>query len=160
MKEHSRNAVGSDTLVAGERRVRGQGTTHTGGIVETTLFDQAGHAVCYVCDDNENTIYLWSGHAVACVDDEAVYGWNGRHLGFFVDGVMYDTYGQRVGTTAGKCLSASCFETAKNGKFAKGAKYEKGAERTRPSFSWKYSSQALEDFLLQGATGNVASGSV
>jgi hypothetical protein len=123
--------------------------------METTLFDAAGHAVCYIADDGENSVYLWSGHAVASVDDETVFGWNGRHLGFYVDGVMYDVYGRRVGSTAGKCAVVSCYEPVKSGKYSKYSKWEKGSVHTRPSFGWKYSDQLLLDFLLQGAVGDV-----
>ena len=68
---------------------------------------------------------------------------------------MYDVYGRRVGSTAGKCAAVSCYEPVKNGKYAKYSKYEKGSMYTRPSFGWKYSDQSLFDFLLQGAVGDV-----
>jgi len=123
--------------------------------METTLFDVAGLAVCYIADDGEHSVYLWSGHAVACIDDTLVFGWNGRHLGFYEDGVMYDVYGRRVGTVAGKCMAGGCHEPAKNGKYAKYSKHEKGSTYTRPSFGWKFSDQSLRDFLLQGAVGDV-----
>jgi hypothetical protein len=58
--------------------------------MEITLFDRKGHAIAYIADDGEKSIYFWKEQAVAYVDDETVYGWDGHHLGFFVDGILYD----------------------------------------------------------------------
>jgi len=49
--------------------------------METTLYDGTGRPVAYIADDSDNSIYLWSGHAVAYLVDSNVYGWNGTTLG-------------------------------------------------------------------------------
>lgn len=84
--------------------------------MELTLYDGKGHPVAYIADDNENSIYLWSGHAVAYLDGENIYGWNGHHLGWFVGGVLYDLHGLRVGSIGEKCPY---------GLYAQPAKYAK-----------------------------------
>lgn len=61
--------------------------------MEITLFDRLGYAIAYIAEDADHTIYLWSGHAVAYLAGENLYGWNGHHLGFFVDGVVYNLRG-------------------------------------------------------------------
>ena len=86
--------------------------------METTLFDGRGHPGAYIADDGENSVYLWSGHAVAYVVGELVYGWNGRHLGWFVDGVVYDLQGQRVGSVRERCPYATYAEPAKYAKYS------------------------------------------
>ncbi len=123
--------------------------------METTLFDGTGHPVAYVADDGENSIYLWSGHAVGYIVGELVYGWNGHHLGFFIDGVIYDTRAQRVGSIRDKCRYATYAEPAKYAKYAKYAKHARHAPYARPALSLSYSEQSFEAFLKEGAVGNV-----
>ena len=88
--------------------------------MEITIFDGRGRPVAYIADDGENSIYLWSGHAVAYIVNENVYGWNGHHLGWFIDGVIYDLHGRNVGSIQEKCPYATYAEPA---KYAKNAKY-------------------------------------
>jgi hypothetical protein len=62
---------------------------------ELSLFDGSGRAVAYVVADDDLTIHLWSGEPVAYLarsgtNDFNVYGFNGKHLGWFVDGVVRD----------------------------------------------------------------------
>jgi hypothetical protein len=58
--------------------------------METTFYDNSGHPVAYLSPENDNSIYIWDGHAVAYIIDELIYGWRGRHIGWFVKGVLYD----------------------------------------------------------------------
>ncbi len=58
---------------------------------EVTLFNSAGKADAYIAIDDELTIYLWSGKPVAYLENDTeggyhVYGFNGKHLGWFVKG--------------------------------------------------------------------------
>jgi hypothetical protein len=72
--------------------------------MEKALFDKFGVPNAYIADDFNATIYLWDGEAVAYVyEDRHVYGLNGRHLGWFIDEVIYDQNGERIGFTAGTC---------------------------------------------------------
>ena len=56
--------------------------------MEITLYDGKGRPQAYIDLLDQNSIYLWSGHAVAYVDNEALYGWNGRHIGWYLDDVV------------------------------------------------------------------------
>ena len=123
--------------------------------MEITLFDKHGKPVAYIADDGENSIYLWSGHAVAYIDGENVYGWNGKHLGWFVDGIIYNIRGRRVGSIREKCPFATYAEPAKNAKYAKYAKYARYAAYAIPALSTGYSDEDFEEFLKQGAVGNI-----
>lgn len=65
-------------------------------MAEISLFDRNGAAAAYIADDQ--TIYLWSGKPVAYLTPDSaggahVYGFNGKHLGWFVDGVVHDRNG-------------------------------------------------------------------
>jgi hypothetical protein len=66
---------------------------------EVSLFDGGGTAVAYIALDDELTIYLWGGKPVAYLDRDSdggyhVYGFNGKHLGWFVSGVIRDHDGK------------------------------------------------------------------
>jgi hypothetical protein len=63
---------------------------------EITLYAATGKPVAYVVDDDDSTIYLWSGKPVAYLRSEDVYGFNGKHLGWFVKGVIYNHDGEIV----------------------------------------------------------------
>ena len=57
---------------------------------EISLYDRKGNAVAYIAVDDELTIYLWKGKPVAYLDGEDVYGFNGKHLGWFSKGLIID----------------------------------------------------------------------
>ena len=117
--------------------------------MEITIFDGRGRPVAYIADDSENSIYLWSGHAVAYIVNENVYGWNGHHLGWFVDGIIYNIHGHKVGSIQEECPSATYAAPAKYAKYAKYAKHARYAAYARPALSLSYSDESLEDFLKQ-----------
>jgi len=119
--------------------------------MEITLYDNTGHPEAYIADDDERSIYLWSGDAVAYIQDEIVYGWNGYHLGYFHGGIVYDTNGRRVGSIREKCIYAVYAEYAKFAKYAKYAKYPQQPRNARPCFSATSSDKGLVEFLEQGA---------
>ncbi len=62
---------------------------------ETSLYDSAGKPTAYISDDL--TIYLWSGKPVAYLYSgngaTHVYGFNGKHLGWFDKGLIRDSEG-------------------------------------------------------------------
>ena len=66
---------------------------------EITLYSESGKSVAYIADDDDSTIYLWSGKPVAYLKTEEVYGFNGKHLGWFVEGLIYNHDGEIVGAT-------------------------------------------------------------
>jgi len=123
--------------------------------METTLFNQHGHPVAYVAADGDNSIYLWSGHAVDYIYQMKVYGWNGQHLGWFLDGVIYNLNGYRIGSVREKCPSATYAEPAKYAKYAKYTKQARYAAYARPTLTTSYSDETLENFLKRGAVGSI-----
>ncbi len=64
---------------------------------EISLYDDAGEAIAYIDTDDEMNIYLWKGKPVAYLDDESVYGFNGKHLGWFKEGIIWNHEGYAVG---------------------------------------------------------------
>jgi hypothetical protein len=68
------------------------------------LFDRHGNAVAYIDENQHNAIFLWGGsHVGVLVEDQHIFGTNGKHLGWFVNGVVYDETGHRIGFTESTC---------------------------------------------------------
>lgn len=60
--------------------------------------------MAYLHYDLHGSIFLWNGRAVACLyENEHVYGINGKHLGWFIDDVLYTNDGSRIGFTIATC---------------------------------------------------------
>ncbi|MDP2721159.1 MAG: hypothetical protein Q8O72_00260 [Bacteroidales bacterium] len=77
-----------------------------------TFYNQNGNAVAYIDDDNE-TIFLWDGTPVAYLDKENIYGFNGKHLGWFEDGIVWNHNGEKNGFTKKSLPVFSKFEPFK-----------------------------------------------
>jgi hypothetical protein len=69
---------------------------------EITLFDSRGKPIAYIAPDEELSIYLWDGTPAAYLEKDggrarrryaSVYGFNGKHLGWFSDGLIRDHSG-------------------------------------------------------------------
>src|ERR1039457_7664580 len=64
---------------------------------ELVFFDSQGHVVALNANVDD-VLLLWNGTPVAILDDESVsvYGFDGRHLGWFGDGWIRDHDGACV----------------------------------------------------------------
>lgn len=65
---------------------------------DIALFDGAGNPVAYVAADYEMSVYLWAGEPGAYLEVDTgggfmAWGFNGRHLGWFSGGVLWDHTG-------------------------------------------------------------------
>src|SRR5579864_6900639 len=66
---------------------------------EVTLFNSKGKAIAYIAVSDDMTIYMWNGKPVAYMEPDKgatgfhVYGFNGKHLGWFVKGLIRDHEG-------------------------------------------------------------------
>ncbi len=72
--------------------------------MNSALYDKKGRAVAYIAPDYHETIYLWDGDPVAYLfEQNHIYGINGRHLAWFINGIVYNTCGERLGFTFQTC---------------------------------------------------------
>ncbi len=123
---------------------------------ETSLFDSSGKPVAYIAE--ELTIYLWSGKPVAYLDEDSsnggfhVYGFNGKHLGWFVRGVIRDHRGDAAGAIKEVFRSSTEYEPYKSYKQYKSYKSYKEYAPYRSSFSQSWSDIPLRLFLLRGSS--------
>jgi hypothetical protein len=119
--------------------------------METTLFDVQGDPVAYLSDDYDRTIYLWDGRPVAYLyEGQHVYGFNGRHLGWFIDQVLYDENGDRVGYTFVSCPTAVAKEPVKSKKLPRDEMTSRWKLPATPNLGFQPSSRALAEFLEKG----------
>jgi hypothetical protein len=120
---------------------------------EISLFDFKGRATAYIAEDR--TIYLWQGKPVAYLDGEerddlSVYGFNGKHLGWFKGGVLYDNEGYAVGGIKEVFRSPTQLEPIKGLKELKPLRGLKELRPLRPLFSKQWAEVPLKYFLKDG----------
>ncbi len=116
--------------------------------MEITIYDKKGKPCAYIATDDTNTIYLLNGKPVAYIDDENIYGFNGKHLGWFKrKRVMYDREELRIGFTSISCPAHTLVEPEKSAKKVKPVKSVKAAAPEQPDFHLSKSEDKLLDFL-------------
>jgi hypothetical protein len=100
---------------------------------ELVFIDRLGDAVAYKAADDD-VVFLWSGTAIAIIDEESVLAFNGRRLGWFVDGWIRDHKGACVYFTDG--AMGGMARPARKARAARGARRARparGARRARPA---------------------------
>ena len=121
---------------------------------EISLFDKDGDAVAYIDTDDDLTIYLWTGKPVCYLYSSSgkyhVYGFNGSHLGWFIDGVIRDHDGDAVGVTKDATSMYTNYEPYKGYKEYKPYKSYREYAPYQPYLSSSFSSTNFKIFLLQG----------
>jgi hypothetical protein len=120
---------------------------------DVALFDGAGKASAYIAVDDELTIYLWSGEPVAYLEQDSaggfhIYGFNGKHLGWFVDGLVRNHDGDAACATKER-LRSTAFEPFKAFKQFKPFKSFKEFAPFRPFLTNSWGETACQ-FLFVG----------
>jgi hypothetical protein len=123
---------------------------------ELTLFDSSGQPVAYVDMKDEMTIYLWNGYPVAFLVSSnncfSIYGFNGKHLGWFEKGIIRDHRGMGVGFSKGAVSNIQLkSEPLKKLKKLKSLKSLQQLEPLRPADAAKFSEIPLKIFLGLGS---------
>jgi len=110
-----------------------------------TFYNINGKPIAYL-DDNNESIFLYSGTPVAWLTEETVYSYSGEVLGWFQDGWIRDLRGNCVfftdhahGGPAKPAKQAKPARGAKQAKPAKGARHAKPAKSAK-SVSWSHKS--------------------
>jgi hypothetical protein len=130
-------------------------TTARASNEEITLFNGKGKATAYVAVNDGMTIYLWSGKPLAYLESDKsgggfhIYGFNGKHLGWFVQGVVRDHDGDAACAVKDR-LKSTDFEPFKEFKEFKPFKAFKEFAPFRPAFSKSFSSVTCSIFLAEG----------
>lgn len=121
---------------------------------EITLFNSRGNAMAYIADDL--TIYLWSGKPVAYLKPDTrhdgldIYGFNGKHLGWFVHGIAWNHDGDGA-CGVKEVLPVTTLEPLKSLKALKPLKSLRELAPLRPIFSRRWAKIPCNVFLFEGA---------
>lgn len=120
--------------------------------VEIPLSDFGGQMVAYIASDD--TIYLWSGKPVAYLiagrdGGEDVFCFNGRHLGWFQDNMIWNHHGRPVCTS--KEAGTHGFEPLMGANGATPARAAREAVPARPTFVKAYEDSMCRSLLSEGA---------
>lgn len=122
------------------------------GSKEVSLFDKEGEAKAYIADDL--TIYLWDGDPIAYLSNSNnrwhVYGFNGNHLGWYVDGIIYDNDGYAIGAQKDATNMITSIEDIKGIKGIKPIKSIKEIAPIKPILSMSWGRTPLVIFLRAG----------
>ena len=119
--------------------------------MEKTLYDNKGEPVAYVALDYHQAIYLWDGTAVAYLfEEDHVYGINGRHLGWFIDDIVYDQEGVRIGFTSSTCPAAVGKRGSKGKRSVLPELKPRWAAPPLPKLTFREAPQGLADILREG----------
>lgn len=116
-------------------------------MTERTLYDSSGVPIAYIV--NDGSIYLWTGEATTHLDGERLYGWNGKHLGVFRDGILYDLRGIRVGFEGRRCPAVLHVQPVKHVKHVKHVRSVKHVAHVSPVLSLSHRS-GLRELLVSG----------
>lgn len=118
---------------------------------DLALFNKDGKAIAYIdTKDKDRTIYLYSGEPVAVISEADVYGFNGKHLGWFEKGIVRDHDGKRIGNTKKAATGYTQYEPYKSYKRQKPYIGHKSYPPYKPYFSNSWADNSFEEFLLQG----------
>ena len=124
--------------------------------MHTTLFDKNGEAVAYMAMDFDETIYLWDGQPVAYLyEDQHIYGFNGRHIGWFLDQILYNDDGERVGFTNKTCPVDTSKEPVKAEKKPKDRRMPRWSAPPLPNLSFNLADRTLKDLLMEGKASGI-----
>jgi len=128
--------------------------------MDQTLFDQTGRPVAYLHYDYHGSIFLWNGRAVAYLyENEHVYGINGKHLGWFVDDVLYTNEGTRIGFTIATCPVLVGREPAKAERRPVDQIRPRWKAPPTPKLDFRFADQDFEVFLKEGGIPPLNAGS-
>ena len=118
---------------------------------ETTLFGLTGDPKAYIAWYDNNTIYSFKGEPLAYIDEKFnIYGFNGNHLGWFEEGIVWDHEGKKVGFTKETSPTFTRFEPFKAFKKFKPFKSFKKLAPIKPFKKMSKSEVELLEFLNLG----------
>lgn len=123
---------------------------------QVTLYDKNKEAIAYIDFSDEATIYTFEGQPSAYIESkELVYGFNGKLLGWYENGVLYDrtcyAVGAKHGIVRGGINTVSTFpEKVKGIKKIKPVKHVEELNCIHSILKDSWSETTLKEFLNAG----------
>lgn len=119
--------------------------------METSLYNEKGDPVAYISDDYNKTIYLTDGSPVAYLyNRDHVYGFNGRHLGYWIEEILYNHYGERIGFASSTCPVPIGRKPAKTKEQSTDEVRPRWTAPPLPKLTFSLAGSDLKDLLLKG----------
>jgi len=116
-----------------------------------TLFNKRGDPVAYISDDYNKTIYLTDGSPVAYLYNQGhLYGLNGHHLGWWIEGILYNHDGERIGFTSSTCPVPIGREPTKNQRQSMDEIRPRWEAPPLPKLSFNFAGMDLKNLLREG----------
>ena len=105
------------------------------------FYDSRGKVVAYIDSDSDDspTFYLWDGKPAAYLDDDSIYGFNGKQLGWIKGNTIYDHRGNMVAALSGAFASPISIAPFKSFKQSKPLKAFKEFKPFKPFFTSNWS---------------------
>ena len=120
-------------------------------MIEEKIFNKNGEPVAYVTPGHIPVIYLWGGFPAAYIyEGDHVFGFNGKHLGWFVNKILYTNGGDRIGFAFDNCPVSIAKDPVKGKKQARDEIRPRWAIPSPPKFGYKDADQDLTAFLSEG----------
>ncbi len=117
----------------------------------TPLFDRKGLNQGFIENTPEQIIYLHTGEAVAyLIDNSKIYGFNGLHLGWFVHGTLYNTFGIKEGFIKDTCPRPPQLKNQPFKAHKMQPRVKRVASMATPMFKLGHSEGSFEVFLKRG----------
>lgn len=126
------------------------------GDLQIALYDENKEAIAYIDYGDDTTIYTFEGEPVAYIQsEEQVYGFNGKFLGWYWEGALYDrgyyVVGAKHGIVRGGINTAVTRpEKVKGNKKVKPVQSVRENAFARPVLKDSWSETALTEFFSGG----------
>lgn len=117
---------------------------------EFSFYDSRGRAAVYIELSDGLTFYLWPGEPVGYLDTDSIFGFNGKHLGWYHDGLVYDHEGGIVVAPAGALREPPAPAPLRSLKELKPLKGLKELKPFKPLFGRTWSEIPARVFFLMG----------
>lgn len=117
---------------------------------EISFYDDSGEAVAYIDTNEEMNIYSWHGDPVAYLERDSIFGFNGKHLGWFENGIIRDHSGYAVGFVEGSINKLTKLERLKSLQKLTPLKSLQQLEPIKPFYHNQWARLPLEIFLASG----------
>ena len=109
--------------------------------------------MAYISGEARKIIFLWDGHPVAYLYGHHVYGFNGLHLGWFLNDVVHDSEGKRIGFTSSTAPLPPAQEPPKAKRYALSKMGPRQEAPPLPELRFSNSEEDFEAFLKRGEVG-------
>ena len=116
----------------------------------SSFFDAHARPAARLDVMDDATFYLWSGEAVAYVVEDSIFGFNGKHLGWLRNGLVYDRAGDIVAAPATAFREPLAGPTSRVSATHKPAKKPAEEPPARPAFGGSWSKVPARTFFLSG----------